>query len=356
MRIIIDKNGQSEAICTATFFLDNYKTFSTLGLCASIDIGGGTTDITFWENGVMSWEDSVKFAGGDLTGMMMVDLMNLFSPEEKESLNMAGDKNQYEDTMRWWPFVHPSWDNKMEAFYQHKNVSQKILRTLALFYGGICFYLGLHLRKHKVEGDLNLIALAGNGVRFLELVSYGVPLDESNSADWLNLFRSCLLRGQGKPSFSSQPSFLFSNAPKLEVAKGLVSANINRFTTDRNADDDQKSQSRSTQRVHTEKILGLDIKQSGSIYDYGSWPNDFNALQLANCGVDLTILKEFLSCYDSYVRKNFKNWKSIEMVEQDEKEVKSAISRSLTLRGPQELASAIFFEALNAWMTIQYER
>lgn len=331
MSIKINIYGSTEAQASAIYFLEKTH-FSTSGHAVVVDIGGGTSDISHWNKRNMLWEDSVKFAGGDLVEVID-DLLKFIAKD-------SSGNYQYDTYMRRWPYIHKHWNGKMEDFLS-KPESTKTLQTICLFYAGICYYVGMHLKREKLNQPLIHLAFAGNGIRFLEIITFGETLSEQTPAltNWINLFREILKAGHGfnKPY---NTLFTFSPEPKLEVVLGLVSDRINEYTVK-----DTKT---------TKKMLGLDVTWNGKKYGYDEWDPDIKATHLIDSNIDFKIFIDFIKIFKEKTKEYFKNWQVSSLPSEFNDEMKASFFNSLERRGDEELASPLFLEALKSYMMHSY--
>jgi len=329
MAIDILQHGITEAQASAVHFLMNTD-FNTAGYAAVIDIGGGTTDISFWHQRKLLLEDSVKFAGSDLIEIV-TDLVKF----------VGAESHTYDIVMRKWPYVHFSWDKKMETFLT-KPECARTFRTFGLFYGGICYYIGMHMKKEKIKYPLSHVAFAGNGIRFLEIYALNNVLSEQKLGDWIKFFREMLKSGHSVAA--NQPyetTFVFSKQPKLEVASGLVFEQLDSYTIGNNAN-------------RSKKMFGLDCVLDGIHYEYHEWQSKKTAFDFIKGNIDFNILLEFIVQYKKTADKYFNDWQLNTLPEEFNNEMKKYFNSSLERRGNEELASSLFLEALKAYMKIQY--
>lgn len=323
MRIYIDENGITEAQASAVFFLEEPKSkFNTANYAAVVDIGGGTVDISFWKDRNLQWEDSVKFAGGDLLEVLK---------ELKDYVKVEG--YSYDLAMRKWPFIHHNWDKGMEEFSKISS-SYKVFRKLGLFYGGICYYIGLHMKSKSINTPLSQIALAGNGIRFLELITIGLPLSNESLEQWISLLNKMITSGHNINEYAV--SFGFSPDPKLEVARGLVSSNLPSYCI--------------KDKETSKKILGLGAEIAHDKLKFDEWDSRRTALDFSSAKIDFTNLIDFIQKFKEEAKKYFKDWKVDELEENFSDEMRADLSKALELRGDQELANFLFLEALKSYM------
>lgn len=333
MALNVNEEGISEAQSTASYFLEDTD-FNTRGNAIIVDIGGGTTDMSHWFNRELKWEDSVKFAGSDLVPFLN-DLLNL--------INISNQGySTYEIEMRKWPFVHRNWDGKMEHFLNSPE-SKNTLLKINLFFAGICYYIGMHLKREKLNEPLNQLVFAGNGIRFLEIVTVGNELSEQNIelSKWIKLFREMLKSGHGLENCEYNTSFIFSKKPKLEVAFGLVSNYLKNY---------------SYEGSKTKKMFGLDIHWMDKRYQSDEWSSEVKATDFKSFNIDFGKFTNFINLYKKSANEYFKDWPIESLPEEFTKEMKDGFYSSLERRGEEELASSLFFEALKEYLRYPLKR
>lgn len=331
MAITIKSNGITEAQASAVYFLET-STFNTGGgYAVVVDIGGGTTDISFWNNRKLKWEDSVKFAGGDVIDIL-IDL--------KKFVEINTVFNSYDLAMRDWPYVEKKWNTKMEDL-RSKEFCNKTFRTLGLFYGGLCYYIGMHMKSNNLNVPIKNIAFAGNGIRFLEIITFGNSLIETEPSlnIWIKLFKRMLSAGHGSINYDNS-SFVFSQNPKLEIAHGLVSPILEEYITDGET---------------SKKILGLNIKLDGNQHDFNEWPKSYKARDYGRAEVDFGYLLNFVNEFKLIAQDLFQGWNLDLLPNEFNSAMDNSFRSSLEYRGQQELASSLFLESLVSYMKWQYQ-
>ncbi len=345
MGIKINNEGFTEAQACAVYFLTNNPEFNTRGYSIIVDIGGATSDISCWNNRRMVWEDSVKFGGNDLT-YILNDLIDFFikiiNQELKDikDLDKSASKPTYDFLIRIWPLVHDNWNGYMEHFLS-EDYSNKILQKICFFYSAICYYIGLHLKTKKVNEPLNQLAFAGNGIRFLEIVTNGSKLSDEQPAlrPWIKLFKEIIKVSHDLKNNSYETNLIFSSEPKFEIAKGLTGDNLEKYTTqehDRNVS----------------KMLGIDLKIGDKTYSYDKWYPDLKASQISGSGVKINydIFLSFLRNFRNLASELFPEWDLTHFTIEFNKKMEDRFFNSLENRGDNELATPLFFEAWKAYM------
>lgn len=322
MRVEVAESGFSEAACTARYFLVTMREFSPTDYVATVDVGGGTTDITFFKDKQLQWEDSVKFAGTDILEIAS-DMREVVAQES------------YDQAMRQWPYVSANWDGKMADLHNAQYAS-RTFRTFGLFFGSICYYLGLHLRAKNIPKALSQVAFAGNGTGFLRILTSGNDLTKTTLHGWVPLMTACIAAGHGLGEESYRTDLFFTPEPKQEVAKGLVSL------------DDEQAPANSTF-----KILGLQVTKKESVYLADTWP-PLTGEQLAGYDIDAAGLRAFLEVYNKSADRHLKDLKIRTRDDIDFKQVQNRVRNTLHRRGNSEPANPVFLEAVKAIMELVY--
>jgi hypothetical protein len=322
MKTKVVKEGISEAICGARFFLSTQNEFNMAEPVATVDVGGGTTDLSLFSEHRLLFEDSVKFAGGNLLAVT----------ENFKDLTQQ-DSSDYDQIMRTWPYVRDDMGGQLAAF-ANKHKGSRVIRNIALFYGSVCYYLGLHLRRQSLDKPLSKVAFAGNGIRFLHIITVGNILTQTTLDNWIGVFRACLKAGHSwKDSYNT--SFYFSDVPKLEVAIGLVT----NFEIH-----DPIGPGRATR-----KMLGLKAWNHSVTIEADQWPEQ-HAKELTSFQFDLTPLRAFMKVFNDSLTKNYASYK-VKIPDSDgERSIIDKIRNGLERRGNQPLVNPLFFEAVESIM------
>ena len=180
---------QTEAVAFASYF-GNYLNRPMVHT-ACLDVGGGTTDMSVWQDNTLLHQVSIPFAGRDVcTRIMQIKpsfIRFLFTA------GSAGDIGNDEAKLRQDPNFNSWFDNSLRyesdallknripilRSQQDKQLTE-FVSLMAISFAGIYHYLGLILRGLHKEGALKKqvavpIYMGGNGARFMNW------LDESGS-------------------------------------------------------------------------------------------------------------------------------------------------------------------------------
>lgn len=231
---------QTEAVAFASYF-GNYLN-EPLVHTACFDVGGGTTDMSIWQDNTLLHQVSIPFAGRDICTRVMqlkpAFIRFLFTD------GSAGDIGNDEAKLRQDPNFNSWFDNCLRyesdillkdriPLLRARQEKQLIefVSLMAISFAGIYHYLGLTLRGLHYEGALKKptsmpINMGGNGARFMNW------LDESGSfskdCDTDKLMQAIQTMSTGfTEGDSGNASTKLSNAFKDETACGLISKGIN---------------------------------------------------------------------------------------------------------------------------------
>lgn len=336
MPIIIEKR-LNEGIATTEYFIQKVG-LSTSTPTFILDVGGGSTEISFVHQGNIKFNDSVKFAGNNIVissrylyeNVVGSELLNYKDENEKiQKFNLMFSSDD---------FLVPGWNDKLAKFYDNELFRSEVHFLNSIFFGSLMFYLGMHLSMISDEIDIIQVALAGNGTRFLEIITHGNKLDEEILGDkWKKFFLGMLRGGYSirKLDRNNLPSKLllkFSQEPKHEVVLGLLySKNLVKDTDS-----------------EVKKLLGLDIKFRGEHIKFYEWPDkNIKAVDLREAEFDLNIFYTFVKLY----------WEStkflsefIKLIDIQRDKVEENVKISLEQRGDVPIASPLFFECVFAYM------
>lgn len=215
---------ESEAV---SYFFD--ATLHSDTPCISIDIGGGTTDITVWRKGTLLIESSIKLAGNVCNEYLKNNPDVLSENISRFDSKLEKYKEPAKALMKAMPESTLSMilsrysKNFIDHIAKHGIVNEANLlnlRKLMKFaYTSLIYYSGLMLSAVGLENiDKVNIYFAGNGWSHLDWLFGNGNRDRFDSSID-SLFREAFTSldiGAGKLEFKRSPE------PKLEVAKGLL--------------------------------------------------------------------------------------------------------------------------------------
>ncbi len=336
--------GFSEATTTMKYFLQTSDLFTANQLSASIDIGGGSTDITFFKRKDIMWEDSVKFGGDDISPILhhVRKLLDGYR-KDKGGLSPLPDNFDYNKYISTWPGIHRDWSGLMNDFLHSEKYGRDIFfYKLAIFYSSIAYYLGLHLRNAGITEPLHVISFAGNGTQFLRVATNGATISEENISIWLRFFKLMIAAGQGVPADKyTKSNMLFTKDPKKEVAFGMVYEN----------------QSPNTINTELKRLLGLNMVLEGVNYDWQSSIPQVGSETVSHCdSISLDLFMDYLTAFDKCAEaSNMLDYiggeiKSNVFTEEYKSQFEDKLRNLLGRRGDLVLASPLFFTASQVWL------
>ena len=226
-----DQALRTESIAFAQFFGDILEKNLVHTTC--VDIGGGTSDISLWQNNDLIHQASVPYAGRDIFHQILKPnlafMSEIFLGSDSESLRKSFEKlttNNFNSGLD--NYLRVSGNHILANSYvmnADKQRSREFRSLVAFAIGGLYHYLGL-IQKYlyqqnevfKKKDYCTSILIGGNGSRFLNwLTTSGKYSDRSE----INaLLQGIVSRASGlKPN----PDFMsLSPQPKDEACGGLV--------------------------------------------------------------------------------------------------------------------------------------
>ena len=231
---------QTEAIAFASYF-GNYLNRPMVHT-ACLDVGGGTTDVSIWQENTLLHQVSIPFAGRDLCTRIMQ-----MKPAFIRSLfptGTAGEIGNDEAKLRLDPNFNSRFDiclrygsdgllkDKLPILRAQQDTQLiEFVSIMSISFAGLYHYLGLILRGLDQEGVLIKKAavpvyMGGNGARFMNW------LDESGcfskGCDGDELMEAVQTMSSGFISTDTgYATTTLSNAFKDETACGLISNGVN---------------------------------------------------------------------------------------------------------------------------------
>ncbi len=215
---------RTESLAIAQYFADR-EDCNLIG-SACIDLGGGTSDISVWQNNNLVHQCSVQLAGRHLLSQFLELRPELiakwFKQNEKEWQDLSDDKfkakidillrNHSED-----------WLRDRRHTLEEDPQFQGLTRLMTVGIAGLYYYIGIVLhtlqREEKyTESEIPAVYIGGNGSRLLHWIATGGKFNKH--ADINELFNRMLARPSGLEEIDT-PTQL-SQRPKDEVACGLV--------------------------------------------------------------------------------------------------------------------------------------
>ncbi len=328
----------NEGIATVEYFIHRGD-LTTAEKTFVLDVGGGSTEISFVHQGKIVFTDSVKFAGNNFilsSKNLLIKVIgeDILQKEEDEILRAFNLMFSSDD------FLVPGWNNKLSEFYDDVQFRSEVYFLNSIFFGSLMFYLGLHLSRINEAIDTIQVALAGNGSRFLEIITMGNQLDENTLDEkWKKFFLSLIRSGYSIQNSNNQQilknlKLIFSRDPKKEVIFGLLYSK--ELVTD--------------ESNVVKKMLGLDIELNNKQIKFDEWPEEnIKAINLREAKIDFSIFNKFIDIYWNNINSLTE---FISRVDLDFEDVKNNLLNSLEKRGFVPLASPLFFECVFAYMKV----
>ncbi|VXD10298.1 conserved hypothetical protein [Planktothrix serta PCC 8927] len=215
---------RTESLAIAQYFADQEDYNLVASTC--IDMGGGTSDISIWQDNQLVHQCSVLLAGRDLFSQFL-------------ELNPTFFSNRLEvDSQDWQGLKEGKFNAKLDVFLRlegeswlknkrHEVEDQEdflgFLGLMALGFSGLYYYVGTLLGVLYNEGKYNRneitpVYMGGNGSRLLHWLAIGGQFDKDSEVN--QLFSWMLSKGSGFPD--TEEITRLSQKPKDEVACGLV--------------------------------------------------------------------------------------------------------------------------------------
>jgi len=337
----------SEAYNSLEYFIQCSQ-LTLAKLAVTVDIGGRTSDIAFVEDKRIKWEDSVEFGGGVLAENSQV-VAEYVHKRKAESGDFS--TRDYDEVLRTWPLVHPSWGGKIDDFtnWETNPGIIKYYEKIGLFYGGLFYYLGLHLRRFKNSENgplppLKHVALGGNGILFLRYITGGSEINErSLGRGWAKLLKKMLAAGHGIPySNYENTDLLLAPHPKREVASGMVMLQ------------EPRPQDTNVTRLFGLPVKGKPVKGKEVFIDWDGWDKR-SCEEISFMTVDYKIFQNFLTdfynSYEELVGKDKFDKTSREVGSKKAKnDIDKDVKSQLLKRGKETLSNPVFLIALKSWI------
>lgn len=231
---------QTEAVAFASYF-GNYLNRPMVHT-ACLDVGGGTTDISLWQDNTLLHQVSIPFAGRDLctqTIQLKPSFIRfLFTSGSAADIGNDEAKLRKDPNFNSWfdnCLRHESDDLLREKMPILRNQKEKQLiefaSIMAIGFAGIYHYLGLILQGLHKEGSLRKpspmpVYMGGNGARFMNWLDESGCFSKGCDSDKLMQAIQGLSTGFSSADNGSAATTL-SNAFKDETACGLISKGVN---------------------------------------------------------------------------------------------------------------------------------
>lgn len=230
---------QTEAVAFAKYF-GNYLD-RPLVHTACLDVGGGTTDMSIWQDNILLHQVSIPFAGRDLCTRVIqlkpAFIRFLFSASSTVDITNS-DSNSKQD-----PNFNSCFDDRLRygsdmllknriPILRNQNEKELIefVSMMSVCFAGIYHYLGLILRGLHKEGSLKKevampVYMGGNGARFMNWLDESGSFSKGCDSDQLMEVIQTMSAGFSESLINNAPTTL-SDAFKDETACGLISKGV----------------------------------------------------------------------------------------------------------------------------------
>jgi hypothetical protein len=231
---------QTEAVAFASYF-GNFQNRQMVHT-SCLDIGGGTTDISIWQENRLIHQVSVPYAGRDISSQLLRRkpsfVKSLFPPSltneiRNEEARARQDRNftsRLDNIMRYGSeeLLSGRLDMLVNQPSQLQVPLQQFLSLLAVSYGGLYYYLGQVLKVLRLESKLSRntptpVYLGGNGGRLLNWIDGSTRFQRDGDID--RLLEALQVKASGCEQ--ARANTTLSDAYKDETACGLISEGIN---------------------------------------------------------------------------------------------------------------------------------
>lgn len=231
---------QTEAIAFASFF-GNFQNRQMVHT-SCLDVGGGTTDVSIWQENRLIHQVSVPFAGRDISSQLLrlkpSFLKALFAPSltadiSNDEARARQDRNftsRLDNIMRYGS--DELLNNRLDMLVNQESPLQEplqeFLSLLSVGFGGIYHYLGQVQQALRAEGKLTRntptpVYLGGNGGRLINWIDASSRFQRGGDPD--RLMEMLQIKASGcEPGNASTT---LSERYKDETACGLISSGVN---------------------------------------------------------------------------------------------------------------------------------
>lgn len=219
------QNFCTESVALAQYFNDKEKHPLVRTTC--IDMGGGTSDISIWENRRIVYQCSVLFAGRNIFSEILSmnsayaqNLMKEFITKDWTGLGEYSIMTNIDVALR---HRGEEWLNKKRTYKNEDDYFQRLITLTALGVAGLYYYIGLILKVLHEDGkyskaQITPVYVGGNASRFLHWLSPTGKYDQNS--EFNKLLSLMLSKASGFEDTKEKTRL--SNRPKHEIACGLV--------------------------------------------------------------------------------------------------------------------------------------
>ena len=192
-----------------------------------IDMGGGTSDISIWQENKLIHQCSILLAGNLLFSQILKQKQRFIN--EQFNVNISDLAKQLKEELFYSKLdailirEGQKWLREKREILEDNADLRDILQYSAIGIAGLYYYIGIILKALYIEGKINRtqitpVYIGGNGSRILNWLAVLGQFDENCDAYYL--FSKMLSAGS---SFKdTKEATWLSSQPKAEVACGLV--------------------------------------------------------------------------------------------------------------------------------------
>ena len=221
---------RTESLAIAQYFADQEKHKLVNTTC--IDMGGGTSDISIWEQRKLVHQCSVQLAGRDIFSQFLA-----MNPKFQDRLfegSRFGLKGLRDGAFNakldmWLRLDGDEWLKNKRVFVEEDADFQGLVRLTTIGMAGLYYYVGILLKTLNTEKDaqgksrytrqeITPVYIGGNGSRLLNWISEGGSFNKHSE---INALLSRML-SKGSGFEDTDETTQMSQRPKDEVACGLV--------------------------------------------------------------------------------------------------------------------------------------
>ncbi|WP_217359989.1 cell division protein FtsA [Anabaena sp. UHCC 0253] len=217
---------RTESLAVAQYFAEQegYDLVST----TCIDMGGGTSDISIWQDDQLLHQCSVLLAGSHLFSQF-IEMNPNFLKKLDPNINDTKDWTKLKGPAFnakldvWMRLEAGNWlETKRDRFEEDKDF-QGLIRLMAIGISGLYFYVGqilsvLHKEDKYSQNQITPVYIGGNASRLLHWLAEGGEFDRNSEIN--SLLSHMMSIASGFPD--TEELTRLSQNPKDEAACGLV--------------------------------------------------------------------------------------------------------------------------------------
>lgn len=214
---------RTESLAVAQYFAE-YEDYDLVNTTC-IDMGGGTSDISIWQDDELVHQCSVSLAGRDLFSQFIEINPNFLKKLDINSDDWTKLKGPAFNAKLdvWMRLEAANWLDKKRDLLEEDKQFQGLLRLMAIGVSGLYFYVGqilsvLHKDNKYTLDEITPVYIGGNGSRLLNWLAEGGEFDKNSE---INALLSRMMSIASGFTDTEEPTRLSQN-PKDEAACGLV--------------------------------------------------------------------------------------------------------------------------------------